>query len=345
MLVRHVDSALRQIASEGLHGSEQRPPKGFRRGIDVFGPDLRDRVIKSSSAYRARHGRAPDLITPKSFTEKQVLFKFYAPVPVSPPPSDKLRSCAYVPEAVRGKVRVPRRLFVSGKAELPGNDALAPGSYFLKSNHGSGTNFRIQYPLGDEKRARFEATARRWLSLAHANSLSLWWNEAVQRNLYIEEDLGSIDADAPDWKFFVFNGRVEIFQVDVDRAGDHVQTIYDRAGNFLKQELYFKSGSPVEMPADLETMIEVAEAIGRHFDFVRVDMFRKDGAIYLGEIGLVMNGATLRIRSPELDDRLGGAWQAPWIGQVAANFSDGHYHAVQAGSWDWGGRHPPAAPT
>lgn len=339
--MKNVESALARISAERLHGSDQPPPNGFLRGIDVLGQELPKRIAGSCNAYRARHGRTPELIAPKTFTEKQVLFKFYAPVPISPPPSDKLRNGVYIPEGTREKVTIPRRFCISDKPELPQNGDIGPGTYFFKSNHGSATNCRVTFPMNERTRTKLEAKARRWLSLVHGRGLSLWWNEAVERRVYLEENLGLADGDAPDWKFFVFNGKVELIQVDVDRFGDHVQTIYDRTGKFLDQELYFKSGPPVDMPVDLDAMIDIAEAIGRRFDFVRVDMFRMDGAIFLGELGLVLTGATLRVRSPELDERLGEVWKAPWIGRVAPGFAVGHY------ATDWKAVHHPEreAPT
>ncbi|MCX7289429.1 MAG: ATP-grasp fold amidoligase family protein, partial [Rhodobacterales bacterium] len=262
------------------------------------------------------------------------VFKFFGPI-TNATPSDKLRSAAYTPLDVRHLVHLPKRCFISSTASLPDDGEIAPGSYFFKSNHGSGTNQRVTFPMEAETRSALLKKAAVWLTKTHNEALSLWWYETMARNVYIEEDLGSEVSDAPDWKFFVCNGRVEIFQVDVDRSGDHVQTLYDRNGEFLPHELYFKSGNPVAMPAQLDNMIQVAEGIGRNFDFIRVDMFLKDGVIYLGEIGLVPNGASTAIRSREIDERLGGAWSAPWLGQVGHDFPSGHYDRISTGPDSW----------
>lgn len=327
-------SSFNRIKEEGLHGVDQPPPMGTRRGIDVLGEAFDETFAISFNKYRLHHQKRPNLFNPKTFTEKQVLFKFFGPIPDATP-SDKLRSPAYAPLDVRHLVKLPKRLFIYDTPRLPADDEIKPGSYFFKSNHGSGTNLRVRFPMSASLRDTLEAKARRWLTKVHNAELGLWWYESMPRNVYIEEDLGSEIADAADWKFFVCNGRVEIFQVDVDRFGDHVQTIYDRDGNFLPQELYFRSGNPVEMPTRLDDMLRIAEAIGRNFDFVRVDMFIKGQDIYLGEIGLVPNGATRAILSPELDERLGAAWAAPWFGKVGKDFPGSHYSTIERHAWEW----------
>lgn len=320
------------IRAEGLHGIDLPPPPHTQRGVDVFGRNLEANIRKSCQYYRKAHQRLPDLIAPRTFTEKQLLFKFFGPIP-SPSPSDKLRSCAYLPVELRHLIHLPERFAITDRARVPGNDEVAPGSYYFKSNHSSRTNARVSYPLTDERRAALQPLAANWISRVHHRKLALWWYETMPRNLYLEEDLGSDTADAPDWKFFVCNGKVEIFQVDVDRSRDHVQTLYDRDGRYLPQELYYKTGTPVPMHDRLDDMIAVAEGIGRNFDFIRVDMFLKDGRIILGEIGLVPNGAGAKVRSDALDERLGAAWHAPWFGRVKPGFPGAHYDRIKVVDW------------
>lgn len=269
----------------------------------------------------------PDLIAPVNFTEKQLLFKFFGLIPELSP-SDKLRSDFYVPDTVRHLFHMPRRSWISDTPTSPKNSSTKPGSYYFKSNHGSGTNLRVTFPISPERRRELEQMAKHWITKIHSRKISLWWYETMERNVYLEEDLRMPNGDAPDWKFFVCNGKVELFQVDTGRFGDHTQTVHERDGSYIPQELYYRTGIPVEMPKCLPEMIEVAEAIGRNFDFIRVDMFILHGKPYLGEIGLVPNGATLKIRSPHLDARLGAAWSAPWLGKVAPGFRDGHYGAL-----------------
>lgn len=319
-------AAIAEIEDRGLHGVAAKAPAPFERGIDAL-ENWREKLRRSCKVFAHYHGFEPNLIEPKGFTEKQVLFKFFGLVPTDPVPSDKLMASCFVPESHRGLITLPDRYWISDSPEVPADDALPHGSYYFKSNHGWATHRPVSFPLEPRTRRRLERLTQRWFTHPHQPRLSLWWYERIARRVFVEEHLGSAMRDAPDWKFFVCNGKVEIFQVDIDRSTNHIQTLYDRDGRFLPMELYFDSGAPVDIPPQVDTMIEVAEAIGRSFDFIRVDFFLKDGAIYLGEIGMVPNGATSPIKSPELDERLGAAWSPPWMGEGVGDFRRGHYPA------------------
>jgi hypothetical protein len=309
---------------QSLHGIAAQPPAPFQRGIDVL-EDWPDKLRRSCKIFAHHHGFAPNLIDPTGFTQKQLLFKFFAPVPTAPVPSDKLATSAFVPPSHRHLVTVPERHWSSTTPEVPADDALPPGRYYFKSNHGWATHRPVTFPMEPQTRRRLTRLTERWFTQPHQPRLSLWWYERITRQVFVEEHLGVDMRDAPDWKFFVCNGRVEVFQVDIDRSANHIQTLYDRDGQFLDLELFFDSGAPVDMPPQIDTMIEVAEAIGQSFDFIRVDFFLRDGRIYLGEIAMVPNGATRPIRSPELDERLGAAWSPPWLGAGITDFDRAHY--------------------
>lgn len=331
--IHYSRDVLKIIRDNGLHGVDLDPPPGFQRGIDVIGESLPVALAQSIRKYLRFHRRLPNLIAPTTFTEKQVLFKFFGPIP-KPSPSDKLRSAGYLPRELREKVTIPQRPWISDQPGLPADDVLPDGVYYFKSNHSSGTNMPVALPASDQLRDEAAEISTEWLTKVHDEVRSLWWYESMPRNIYLEEDLSLGGGDAPDWKFFVANGRVELFQVDTGRHTHHIQTIYDRDGTFIQKELYFRSGDPVSIPDCLPTMIQVAEGIGRNFDFIRVDMFLRENQIYLGEITLVPNGATNKIRSAEIDAQLGAAWQCPWMGRVDPDWSNSHYSDVRYEPWD-----------
>jgi hypothetical protein len=324
---RFVSRSLQRILDEGLHGINEPLPARYLRGVEMLGEEFAPGLVRAVEIYHKNHECWPDLIDPQTFGNKQLLFKFFGLVPCVTP-SDKLRAHDWLSPRLRAQIRRPAILWSSAHAEVPLNDEVAPGTYWLKCNHGSGTNLPVTFPLGTEERADLAALTRRWMRRVHSTRLSLWWYELMERRVYLEEDLREEGAgDAADWKFYVCNGRVVVYQHDADRSGAHQQTVYSRAGTWLNKQLYVRKGlsKPVAAPAQLDLMVEAAEAIGQFFDFIRVDMFLRGGEVYLGEIGLVPNGCTKRVRAPELDWMLGGAWRAPWLGRVSPGFADGHY--------------------
>ena len=311
-----VQFSLDHIRSNKLHGIDRSSPTGYLRGLDTLGADFENGLWRSCKTYLKFHGSLPNLIAPSSFTEKQLLFKFFAPIPIIAT-SDKLGSRAYSRGLTDAQLSKPKVIWRSKTANLPQNDAIPAGRYWLKSNHSSGTNMAINFPLDTETKKGLETIAEGWLRKIHNRRLSLWWYEMFDKVIYLEEDLSEAEGhSADDWKFFVFKGKVALFQHDKDRFGDHVQTIYRRDGSFIDRELYFKSGQPIPIPDQMSQMIKVAEHIGASFDFMRVDLFLHNDAIYLGEIGLVPNGCSMRIRSPVIDHLLGASWSAPWLGKT-----------------------------
>lgn len=314
--------SLDKIREYQLHGIENPPPRGYLRGLDVLDSDFVPALRRSCNAFIRNHSILPNLLNPSTFTEKQLLFKFFAPIPIVST-SDKLGSRVYAEKIADDDLLVPKVIWKSKAPELPQNDEVPPGRYWFKSNHGSGTNMPVTFPLPQQERAKFEQKAENWLKRIHNRRLSLWWYEIFDRYVYLEEDLsdaGGFSAD--DWKFFVCNGKVVLFQYDQDRHKEHVQTIYDRDGQFIARELYYSGGPAQPLPDEIDSMVAIAEAIGSAFDFMRVDLFVRNKGIYLGEIGLVPNGCTIPIRSPEIDHLLGLRWNPPWLGARCHDHSD-----------------------
>jgi hypothetical protein len=63
-------------------------------------------------------------------------------------------------------------------------------------------------------------------------------------------------------------------------------------------------------PACLAEMIEVAEALGAAFDFIRVDLYDVDGEVWFGELTPYPGGG-LDPFDPALNRLLGASWQLP----------------------------------
>ncbi|MEO0363479.1 MAG: ATP-grasp fold amidoligase family protein, partial [Pseudomonadota bacterium] len=249
-------------------------------------------------------------IAPRGFSEKLIVAKLFAPIPL-PSPGDKLGLDRYIPADWCDRVRTARRVWISSYPEAPTDVDAPPGRYFFKANHASGLNIPVSLPLPEGAEAKLAEAAEKFLAHDYGARGGEWWYQAIHRKVYLEESFAPAGGSATDWKFFVIGGRVEIVQVDLDRAEDHKQLIYDRDFDFLPYEFFYPSGRPIDPPANYGEMLEAAEAIGARFEFARVDFYNTDDGIVLGEITLAPGGARQRIRSPELDERMGAAWATP----------------------------------
>ncbi|MFD2091107.1 ATP-grasp fold amidoligase family protein [Blastococcus deserti] len=68
-------------------------------------------------------------------------------------------------------------------------------------------------------------------------------------------------------------------------------------------------------PAALPARTAVAEVLGREFDFIRVDLYDVDGAVWFGE-PTPCPGGGLDPFDPGLDRELGAAWVLPPLEDV-----------------------------
>lgn len=112
-----------------------------------------------------------------------------------------------------------------------------------------------------------------------------------------------------DYKFFVFGGRVEFIQVDLDREHRHRRVMLDRAWRRLDLAFEFPADPrPVMPPASLDRMIAAAEPLGAPHDFARIDLYDVAGRPYFGEFTLYPGSGLDRFRPVSWDLHFGSYW-------------------------------------
>jgi hypothetical protein len=127
--------------------------------------------------------------------------------------------------------------------------------------------------LADERELRQEC--RKWLGQSYYDVSKEWVYKNIPRRLRVEELLEDGTGEVPsDYKFFVFAGKVQLIQVDVDRFRGHRRNLYDRHWNRLDVSfVYDRYGDALRRPNGLAKMIEYAEVLGHGLEFVRVDFY------------------------------------------------------------------------
>ena len=136
---------------------------------------------------------------------------------------------------------------------------------------------------------------------------------------YMED---SISKDLKDYKFFCFNGSMEFFDIDIDRFIEHRSNYYDRNGNFLP---FGKTYCPpdytkkIEMPKNLDKMIELAETISHNTVLSRIDFYEIDGQVYFGEITFYPGSGFSPFTDEKWDYKLGDMIDLPNIKKWGRN--------------------------
>jgi hypothetical protein len=262
--------------------------------------------LKRAVLFREAHGRGPSVRSPRTFTEKVNWRVVHDRRPLIGRLGDKLAMKSYAAR-VCPAVRVPQVLW-SGTdvAELPG--AGLPARWVLKPNHGSG---RVHVGTGAPDVAQLHRITAGWLDEPLYRERGEWVYRQARRLLLVEEFLGRSGEVPVDHKFLVFGGRVRLVQVDTGRLdGTHRRRLYTPDWTPLTVREQVRSGPVTPPPAALPAMTEVAEALGREFDFVRVDLYDVDGEVWFSELTPYPGGG-LDPFDPELDRLLGSWWELP----------------------------------
>ena len=191
-----------------------------------------------------------------------------------------------------------------------------PEKFVLKCNNDSGG-----IVICKNKKDFDEAKAKSFLKERLKNNGYWYGREWPYKNVkpciiaekYMED---SISKDIKDYKFFCFNGSMEFFDRDIDRFIEHRANYYDRNGNFLP---FGKTYCPpdytkkIEMPKNLDKMIELAETISHNTVLSRIDFYEIDGQVYFGEITFYPGSGFSPFTDEKWDYKLGDMIDLPNI--------------------------------
>ena len=260
--------------------------------------------------FRKCHGLDFDLENPRSYSEKIIWRKVFDRNPLFPLLADKYRSREYVVEKIgrqRGeKILIPLLFVTDRPEEIPFSDL--PEQYIVKPNHGSGWSIivDIDHPAHP---GEIVSTCRKWLRKTYGKSRMEWAYSDIKPLIMIEMLLKDSKGKIPtDWKFEIFNGRVETVYLLFDRFGNPSEAICDRDFNRLWVCAYQKDAPDVERPEGFEEMVNIVEKLASDIDFLRVDLYNLDGRILFGEFTLYPASGLYRYEPVSFDFNLGEKW-------------------------------------
>lgn len=269
--------------------------------------------------YRAR-GKFPDFQKPRNFTEMTLLNSIVAPLPTVIP-ADKLNVGNFIPQHRRDFVR-PAKVFRSfSSAEELNFDGLAPGSYYLKANHGSAQAERITLPMAPAELESLREKTEFWLSKPYGLKSSQWWYRLIERKVFVEEDLCRVAGEPiPDFRFHCINGQVALLQLDLGLGSDERNNpIFDGDLNYMPHDFLRDNLGEVDLPKNAELARDVAKEIAAPFPYVRVDIYVRDSEMILGELTFLPNSGRRKILSDEINDHLCSFWKPmPQVVGIAA---------------------------
>lgn len=258
--------------------------------------------------YKSRHGDFCLLIRPKTFNQKLFYKMIYDRRPLLVTFADKLQAREYVRRKIGGDVLV-NLLAVADSPEQIKFEQL-PQRFVLKANHGSGY-VRIVKDKNLEDESDLRSTCQQWLSKNYGELSGEWVYKSIPPKIMVESflDFGNGEA-ASDYKFFVFNGKVFMIQVDLNRFADHRNAVFTPDWKRIDVRYVCPTADrPIAKPACLERMLQIAECLGAETDFVRVDLYEVDGRVFFGELTNFPLAGLGRFEPKEFDALLGAQWR------------------------------------
>lgn len=271
-------------------------------------PKRWEQIIVELGAMTLRLGYIPNIWSPRTFNEKVVHRKLFQYDPRFARCADKWQVRSYVADYVGEEylTRVYGRFLDADSLR----HCRMPGEFVLKASHGSGMTLICNEQLRID-RARLVEVAREWLGRAYGEEThEYWYSEIAERSVIMEELLEDQQYGTPlDFKFFVFRGHVKLIEVDMDRFTQHKQRFYDREWRCLPVKRERPLGPEISAPKRLEEMIDIAETLGRPFDFVRVDLYSpNDERVVFGELTFSPAAGWGRFWPKEWDWVVGRYW-------------------------------------
>ena len=279
----------------------------YLRGYFIVRKLLGLSLFEKIKFLKTRH-RWPRIAPATTFTEKVFARKVGASDPRFPLLADKIAVRDWVAQRVGAEHLVP----VVATYDYDDLDKLdlVPGQVIKCANRSGG----VYFTSGDlaRDRARFIERIRNDLDFDFAAWTGEPWYGEIQKRVLVEKFLEGADGSVPvDYKFFVFHGEVKAIQVHLDRFVDHKIVIFDRQWQRMPFMLT-GYGMPEELPpppGNLPRMIEIAEALGKDLDFVRVDLYEGDDErVYFGEMTLAPGSGLTRFDPVDYDRVFGTYW-------------------------------------
>jgi hypothetical protein len=257
-------------------------------------------LIKLS--FFCRNEYWPDLKDPSTFNEKIIWDKLFSRNSVLPIICDKFTVREYVRKIIGEQYLVPLKVVYESLAEI--DLSSLGGDYILKASHASGYNIIVRNGEVDE--AYVKKSISKWLNEKYRFQPLVWFAQNMKRKILVETLLLDENGDVPkDYKVFIFNGKVEFIQVDIDRFNGHTRNLYSSDWKRLDVRYKLNVGADIEIPQDFSLMLKLAKELAEGFDFMRVDFYIVNDRIYFGELTPYPHAGYGKFSPKDFDNKLG----------------------------------------
>ncbi|WP_397571693.1 ATP-grasp fold amidoligase family protein [Schlesneria sp. T3-172] len=254
--------------------------------------------------YR-RFGTYVNFNNPQTVNEKVQYRKLFGNQQLYALLADKYLVRQFVEERVGGGILIPL-LGVHDRLTQDAFDHL-PDSFIIKANHGC----KWHQIVRDKSTLDVKATCRRFnqfLGQNYAKASGEYHYTFIKPRIIIEQLLDDAGDSPVDYNFFCYNsseGFEYCLSVSTPRLERHVH--FEPHGDGYEGTCSAEEVGRLRNPKNFDRMVSIAQALSRGFDFMRVDLYNLNGAIYFGEMTSTPASGMRAISNPvraELRSRL-----------------------------------------
>lgn len=250
--------------------------------------------------------KLPNLKNPKTFNEKLNWLKLYDRRPEYTTMVDKYEAKKYVSDRVGCQYVIPT---VGGpwKSFDEIDFDVLPDQFVLKTTHDCGG-----VVICKDKKTFDKKKAKAFLHGHLKNNYYLtcreWPYKNVEPRIFAEAYMKDGENDfLPVYKIMCFNGEPHIIQtIQNDKQPNESIDYFDSDWKLLKLKQNFpNSDKPLSKPEKLGEMLEIAQALSKGKNFLRVDLYVINGKIAFSEHTFYSDAGMAKFDPEIWDERLG----------------------------------------
>lgn len=249
-----------------------------------FAPLIPDKLYLKC-LFKKHMGTKLNLSNPTTFSEKMQWLKLYDRRPEYFVMADKAEVKKYVSDKINKEIVIPTIGIYNSVDEVPFDDL--PEKYVIKCTHDSGSTFicssKSNFDLEEVKKELSKRLSRSFYWFGRE-----WSYKNIKPRIIVEEFIPDESGNIPvDYKFFCFDGKMEVFKIDYNRFTKRAANYYNKKCEFLDFGKVHSTPDPsikLNLPENFEEMVAITEELSKGIPFLRVDLYSVNYRIYFGEL-------------------------------------------------------------
>ena len=182
-----------------------------------------------------------------------------------------------------------------------------PEQFAMKCSHGCAMNY-ICYDKSIINYEGLKKKFNKWLKTNYGKKTVELHYAPIKPQIIVEELMLENGKLPTEYKIHVFNGKAKNLYVVTSRGVDiRYNNYYIDWTPFDGSQFngWKKTDYPLEKPENFDEMVKIAEALGKDFPFVRVDLYNINGKIYFSELTFTPAKGTLILDDDKCDFEMG----------------------------------------